>query len=91
MKDAPDSTAKTASTTLTVTILDADDQKPQFIVPGCTPPCVVPPFEAIIGVNEMVCVHLYTCISFLVSILINGSSLAHNECLIPEYFLHICL
>ena len=56
-KDAADSTRRRAFTTLTITVMDEDDQNPVFAYPGCSgSSCIVPPYEAITGLAETVCV-----------------------------------
>ncbi|KAK3612208.1 hypothetical protein CHS0354_039477 [Potamilus streckersoni] len=47
VKDTIDSTARTGYALLRVNILDVDDQGPEFVVPGCSSPCVIPEYTAI--------------------------------------------
>ncbi|KAL3875997.1 hypothetical protein ACJMK2_033886 [Sinanodonta woodiana] len=44
--DTIDSTARTGHALLRVNILDADDQGPAFVFPGCFTPCLIPEYTA---------------------------------------------
>ena len=46
--------ALTAFTTLNITVIDDNDQNPEFVKPGCSSPCEIPEYEAVVGITDSI-------------------------------------